>query len=37
VSVGFVVLLFDKILKTVGFVSLRDFTDGQFCLVKRFQ
>jgi len=37
VSVGFVPLFFYKILKTVGFVSLQDFNDGQFYSVKKFQ
>jgi len=37
VSVGFVPLFFYKFLKTAGFVSLRDFNDGRFYSVKKFQ
>jgi len=37
VSVSFVPLFFCNILKTVSFVSLRDFNDGQFYSVKKFQ
>jgi len=36
-TVCFVPLFFYEISKTVGFVWLRDFNDGQFCLVTRSQ
>jgi len=37
VSVGFVPLFFYEILKTVGFVSIRDFNDSRFCSFKKVQ
>jgi len=35
--VGFVTLLFYEILKTVGFVTLQDFNEVRFWLVRRYQ